>query len=439
MAESKSERASDTDAKRARVDDDLQNTSVLQTLQTLRSNNMDEKAYKDGDLNPVQMMTIMSQMQEQMRASMRLLETAVTAMASKPSSASSSSAQESGQVHTVPECQVKWSEDVTSLIATEQKQVEKRIRAYFKARKTAATATSRAEKMNVDDGKQIYPDGIKACVIGKQDPEGDEPWTACVDASYEVSIRVPKGTSRRSAIEIFYYAYARARANIDMETEKAIAENRKTAASKQQFYEACEKAIQTLNESEMSAALGVSSVRSMPTKEARDMHYEKLYAESTERIAIERQKHDAETDKQKEKDKKTEDALDAENPITLLKKVVTKAAQAASGEDAMADSNGTDIELDKDYEKLAKLLVSPKKGNPLETSRGNLHEETRTQTRARRMPRMPTIPTANPAGVPGATKAKARARARRARTASQTAAKVAKLAGGAAIVQGTES
>ena len=107
-----------------------------------------------------------------------------------------------------------------------------------------------------------YPAGLKACIINRQDPELDDPWTHCLQEDKVIQVKVPKGSSRRKGIEIPYHTYSQVRCKIELDTDKALTEHKRTEAEKVTFVVACEKVVSELKDEELSSALGTSAARS---------------------------------------------------------------------------------------------------------------------------------------------------------------------------------
>ena len=135
----------------------------------------------------------------------------------------------------------EWADDVVEHLTEQAKTLEGKIRSFMKARRVVEQKESMLKVLTDDQEHIRYPPGIKACIVGRKEGECETEWSKTVSGDYQVSFVVPKGTSRRRAIEILHHNWQTVRCQVELEIDKDIADRRKEEAKEEHFISACER------------------------------------------------------------------------------------------------------------------------------------------------------------------------------------------------------
>ena len=131
---------------------------------------------------------------------------------------------------------------------------------------------------------------------------------------------------------------------IEEEVQKDVVDYRKKEADSTTFVDGCEGVIRSMMDTELSSTLGVAKSRTFPEEQERKAHFKNLYADSVQRISMERAKTDQDKVKMLEKRNEVEKKLDSSDPAQMIKQVLKKLGGAKSKETMDVDEDELNID-----------------------------------------------------------------------------------------------
>ena len=151
----------------------------------------------------------------------------------------------------------KFAEDTCKELHAAKLKFEKKVRTYLKSKDNARVAKEEMDIMVNDTTMRRYPPGTPSCVYGRPEEEADIPLSKCSTENHELVIKIPRGTSRRTAIEMIHHQYVAQRKSIEAELLADRLTTTKAAATKESFFRKCEEIIESQYSTDMLTDMGI--------------------------------------------------------------------------------------------------------------------------------------------------------------------------------------